>query len=135
MIQIDKIILDLITIIHLIIIIFIIAVPFFGNNSLLFMHAIIIPFLMMHWIFNNNTCALTIIEKLIRRKIYGKDNEGKCITSRLIEPIYDFKNNNKEHSKVIYTIVIIVWIISISRLLYNYKYSGINSFIDFVKKN
>ena len=51
-------ILLLINVLHIIVIIFVLCAPFSGSNYLLFMHTIIVPFIMLHWVLNNNTCSL-----------------------------------------------------------------------------
>ncbi len=120
--MIDKLILLIINIIHYIVILSVIFIPFTNNSSLLLLHSIILPFILFHWYSNNDTCALTIIEKFVRQKINKKINvkEEDCITYKLISPIYNFTNYNK--SKLIWIITILLWLIS-SIKVYN-KYSN-----------
>ena len=65
---INESIICLITVLHLLVIIFIICTPFTDSNYLLLMHTIIIPFIIMHWYLNNNTCSLTVAEQYLRQK-------------------------------------------------------------------
>lgn len=117
----DKITLTIIYFIHLFVVAFVVLVPFFGKNILLLIHAITVPFIILHWFVNNDTCSLTIIEKNIRNKIYGYEiNDNDCFTYRIISPIYKFKTNNKEFTTYIYTVTILLWIITIIHLTYNY---------------
>lgn len=113
----NELILQLIIIIHLAFVLFIVLVPFIGSASLLLLHVIIVPFMMLHWYLNDNTCSLTLIERSIRYSIYGKlpDSED-CFTYRLIAPVYDFKKNNGDFSKFIYTTTIVLWCYSVLRL-------------------
>ena len=73
----------------------------------------------MHWIINDNRCALSIIEKNIKKKLYNTD-ELECFTCKIFEPIYDFKSNYEYFSYIIYTITVILWIITLFKL---YKYN------------
>ena len=104
----------LINILHLIIIIFVLAVPFSDSNYLIFLHIIIIPFIMIHWVFNNNTCCLTVAEKFIRQKTIGtKIKEEDCFTYQLIAPIYDFNKNHEAFATFIYILTTCLWLISV----------------------
>jgi len=113
----NKFLLFLILICHMLVILFVIIVPFSDNVFLLTLHVIVIPFIIFHWILNNNTCALTIMEHKIREHIANRPiPRTECFTSRLIEPIYDFKNNNQDLSLYIYIVTIGLWIISVIKL-------------------
>lgn len=127
--MISKLLLFLINICHIALIAFIVLAPFFGSNYLLVLHAIIVPFIILHWILNNNMCALTLAEQAIREKMSGKPvNKDECFTCKLIEPIYDFKMNNEEMSTLIYVITIGLWLTSVGKLFYGYKTGKITSF-------
>ena len=121
--MINDTLLNLIVILHFIFVIFVIATPFFGNNYFLILHSVVVPFMMAHWYMNDNNCALTMMEKNIRKIM----NNGKapdpsdCFTYNLIAPVYDFKKNNKNFSSFIYTITISLWFYSIYRLYDNWK--------------
>ena len=68
-----QILLNIITVLHMLFVLFVIVVPFTSSNYLLFLHALFIPFLLFHWVLNDNTCALTIIERKLRQQISGSD--------------------------------------------------------------
>lgn len=76
---------------------------------------------------NDNTCVLTTIEKKIRENM-GQKDDGKCFTCKLIEPVYDFKDNNSEYSALIYGLTISLWLISCCKLK-----SNVRKFNDFFK--
>lgn len=122
--------LKFITFIHILLVLFVVIVPFTNINYLLLLHAIIVPFIMLHWILNNNTCALTLMEKHLKKIVYGEIDENECITCKLIEPIYDFKNNYESFSKIIYSITLGLWMLSIGKLYYKYHTGQINNFIN-----
>lgn len=111
----------LICIIHWIVIIFVLAAPFSNSNYLMILHIIVVPFIMLHWILNNNACCLTLAEKYIRQKTIGvpiQDNE--CFTYQIMSPIYDFNKNNEDFSSFIYIITICVWLISVYNISNKY---------------
>lgn len=123
-----------ITIIHLIIILLVLIVPFTSSNYLLAMYVLIIPFIILHWIVGDNTCCLTVSEKYLRDKFYGKDSQESklesCFTYKLIAPIYDFNKNFNNYSSFIYILTLSLWGIA-SFKLGNKVYNGeINSLHD-----
>ncbi len=124
------ILLKLITLLHTLFVLFVIFIPFTNMNYFLMLHAIFLPFIMLHWICNDNTCILTVVERNLRKRIYGKVDEEDCVTCRLIEPVYDFRKNYATFSVIIYTITILLWLISVGKLGYKYKTGDITSFID-----
>jgi hypothetical protein len=128
----NKLCLQLITFIHILFILFVIVIPFTNNNYFLLLHAIIVPFVMLHWILNDNTCILTIIEKNMREQLYGVvPDKEECFTCQLIEPIYDFKNNYESMSTAIYLITIGLWFISVYKLYSKWQSGEITSLSDF----
>ena len=88
----NNVLLLFINIIHLMVILFIIIIPFSGSNYLLSLYIIIIPFIILHWLINDNTCCLTLLEKKIRSSINGQEiDKEDTYMHKLIAPIYDFK--------------------------------------------
>jgi hypothetical protein len=111
-------ILLLINVLHLIVILFVVGAPFSNSNYLLFMHAIIVPFIIAHWVLNNNTCSLTLAERYIRNKTYGVDvKDDDCFTYKFIAPIYDFNKNHEAFSYFTYALTIGLWSISAYTLI------------------
>ena len=123
-------ILKFITFIHLLVVLFIALVPFLNMNYLLLLHAIVVPFIIMHWLLNNNTCALTLAERNLKKILYKEVDDEECFTCKLIEPVYDFKNNYDSFSNLIYIITISLWLISAGKLTYKYKTGKITEMMD-----
>ena len=127
-------ILFFITILHLIVILFIIITPFTNSNYLLSMYIIIIPFIMFHWYVNNNTCSLTIAEKFIREKSYGKEvKNDECFSYKFIAPIYDFNKNYEQYSHFTWITTSVLWIIAVLNLSNKYISGKITNFNDLMK--
>ena len=102
-----------ITILHIIVIMFVLLTPFTNSNYLLFLHFTIVPFIVFHWIINDNTCCLTVAEKKIKEYTYGKNVEmDECLSYKLIAPIYDFTNNYKDFEMLSYLLVGVAWSMS-----------------------
>lgn len=129
---INDILIILINIIHLIVIIFVLAAPFSNSNYLLFVHVVIVPFIMLHWILNSNVCCLTVLEKYIRTKtVSTKIKDDDCFTYQLIAPIYDFSKNHQAFETFIYILTITVWLISIYNISYKIYNGEITKLKDF----
>ena len=112
----DSIIL-LITVLHILVVLFVIIAPFSDSNYLLIMHIILIPFIVLHWVLNNNTCSLTLAEKYIREISYGiKSDDKDCFVYQFIAPIYDFNKDHEVYSNFIYTVTLGLWAISVYNL-------------------
>lgn len=77
---------------HILLVIFIIFTPFFGNEYFLTLHVIIIPFIVLHWITNQSVCALTEIEKIIT----NKKLDDETFFGKLVGPVYKFRTKDEE---------------------------------------
>jgi hypothetical protein len=92
-----------------------------------------VPFMMLHWVCNDNTCALTLAERYLRKKVYGDNVEEDCITCKLIEPVYDFRSNYRNFSIIIYVLTFILMGISFSKLYYKWNIGLIQNKADLFK--
>lgn len=101
----------LIKYIHIGFILFVLLVPFIGNEFLLNYHFITIPFLLMHWLTNNDTCALSLMESKLR----GMD-ETQTFMGRLVKPVYNIQ------SRDFYIACVILFMITTYRLYYQYQF-------------
>jgi len=130
----NEFVLQIIILLHIVFVLFIVITPFIGNNYFLLLHFIIVPFMMLHWYVNDNNCALTLVEKSIRYKLYGKlPDPTECFTYRLIAPVYDFKKNNDDLSTFIYIVTIALWMYSATRLYLNYRNGKLSSLEDLMR--
>ena len=103
----------------------IIIIPFTNKVPLLFMYSFCIPFLISHWGMNNDICSLTVAEEYLTRKIYGKYEEGECVTCQLIKPVYNVMNTKEEYSGFIWFVTIVLWTIVMLKIYYMIQYKKI----------
>ncbi len=124
-----NILLYFITILHIIVIMFVLLSPFSNSNYLLLLHVVFVPFIMFHWYINDNTCCLTLAEKMIMEKTTGKEVDiSECITYKLIAPIYDFNKNHKDFETFTYALTTFLWMISSYNLYSKYNNGEIKTF-------
>jgi len=124
----------IIILLHVIFVLFVVLTPFLGSNYFLVLHSFVVPFMMMHWTINNNACILTIIEHQIRCLVIDK-NIPICesFTYKLISPVYDFRKNHSDYSSFIYIITILLWTITMCKLLKKLKNKEIKSLDDLLR--
>lgn len=128
-----QIVANIVKILHLLLVIIILIIPFLNYNSYLFFYIIFIPFILLHWLTNNDTCVLTLIEKKLRN-VKTKEEEEQCFTQQLISPVFTFANDYKQFSLLSYSIVIILWSVAFSKLIYKYDSGEIRNMFDlFIK--
>lgn len=106
--------------VHLCMVILVMAIPFTNSPYFLLLHSVFIPFMILHWVTNNNTCVLTTAEKYFKN-VKTKEDEEDCFTCKLIYPIFDFKKNHVDMSKMIYCITIGMWLISVGKIAFKYN--------------
>lgn len=119
-----------IMVLHSLFILFIIITPFIKSDYFTLIHAIIIPFIVFHWIVNNNTCSVVFVEKKINRLVFGYDKDYRGFFANLIEPVYDFKKNHNEYALCIYGITIALWLVSVYKIYQRYEQGKIKSLKD-----
>lgn len=124
----------LINVLHLLVIFFVLLTPFSGSNYLLLLHIIVVPFIIFHWLLNNNLCCLTIMEAYIKEKTTGvKTSLDECFVYQIVAPIYDFNKNHEMFSDFIYGLTWSMWGISVFMLGRKFSNGEINSWNDFAQ--
>jgi hypothetical protein len=74
---------SLVALAHLAFVGFVLLAPFSGNECLLRMYVLTIPFVWLHWVLNDDTCALTMLECKLR----GVQNTESFV-HRIVSPVY-----------------------------------------------
>jgi hypothetical protein len=74
----------IVRIIHIVFVIFMILSPFSKSKDIVLIHVILVPFLFFHWVTNNDTCALTELEKFVCKKKVNKET----FIGSILSPVY-----------------------------------------------
>ena len=103
--------------IHIVFIAWVVYAPFSGNDQFLLMHAVICPFLMLHWMTSSAGCALTLLEKRLR----GLEDDGESFVHKIVAPIYVIDDATLK--LVVFGATMGLWIVTLSKLWHKYKQS------------
>lgn len=119
-----------INILHIAFILFVICTPFTNILPLLLYYIIFIPFLIFHWLTNNDLCALTVAEQYIRNDMRQKNGEElvnmeECYTYKFIGPIYNFVSDYSTFSTFTYILTISLWCLVVYKVYNMYKSSNL----------
>lgn len=106
----------LISVLHLAFAAFMVIAPFSSSKLLLLLHAIVTPFILFHWIMNNDTCFLTLLERYLR----GIDDTETSFFHSLVSPIY--KLPNIVVGRTVWVITIVLCLVSWYRV---YQLGGV----------
>jgi hypothetical protein len=96
--------------IHLGFIGWMIYAPFSGIDEFVLMHAVICPFLMLHWVMNADGCVLTLMEKHLR----GLESDDESFIHKIVAPIYVIEDATLKH--IVFAATIGLWMVSLSKL-------------------
>lgn len=103
---------DIILLIHLFIMIFVLVIPFSGNQPLLFLNVVLLLAIAFHWAMNDTTCALTLLEKVVR----GETDDKRTFFGRVMNPVYSFGKEKLATQIILFVLILI----SIKNLDLNY---------------
>lgn len=106
---------DIVRFLHICLILFIIVVPFWKGSSwaLLCLHAMACMTLIAHWIMNEDTCFLTLVECFFRGV-----QPDKSFMHSLVSPVY--KIEDEELKRWVMRITPLLAITSLSRIYWNW---------------
>lgn len=79
---------NIIRAIHLLIIITMLVIPFIGTEAMLKNYLFVTLFIFYHWSINNDTCALTELEKKLRNC-----KKEESFMQQIIGPIYNLSDD------------------------------------------
>lgn len=72
--------------VHTALILFIVIVPLLMyKEHILSIHLLITGLIMLHWLLNNNVCALTTLEAKLR----GVEDTGETFIGKFVNPVYE----------------------------------------------
>lgn len=95
---------------HVLFIAWMIYAPFSNNEEMLVFHAIVAPFLMLHWSLNDSGCILTQVEKHLR----GLQDDSQSFIHSIVAPIYVIDDRTLQ--PVVFATTIALWLITLSRI-------------------
>jgi hypothetical protein len=100
---------NIIFFIHVLLFVGALVIPFVNNKDLLEFYSLVIPFLMFHWVMNDDTCALTQMEMYMT----GKEKE-QTFFGRLVGPLYSMSDSDAD--KCVKGILFTLWLVVQFRL-------------------
>lgn len=80
-------------------------------NNLLTLHAVLVPFLWLHWVTNEDACALTELEKRLR----GVDDTGTFVHS-VVGPVFRAGRSDAAWSRACWVVSAAAWVVTMVRL-------------------
>ena len=101
--MIDKLVADLIYVIHLCVLAFVIIVPFTSNQKALVIEMGLLLAIMFHWITNNQVCCLTEFEKILR----GETDDQQTFFGKLVGPVYSFGKDSQMYQVILFVLIMI----------------------------
>jgi len=109
---------NLVWLLHMAFIAWMVMVPFSDNEPMLVLHLFTVPFLWFHWIMNDDTCSLTLIEMKLR----GLETCEKSFFYSLVSPVYKPKDDDVR--AVAWVAAIGLWLVTLSKVVKNPKMVG-----------
>ena len=103
---------DVIKALHIAFIIWVVVTPFTNNELMLVMHLIVVMFLWAHWLTNQDTCALTLMERHLR----GVESD-ESFFHNLVSPVYILPDTVLKEG--IWGVSVVLWLITLSKVLKN----------------
>jgi hypothetical protein len=114
----------IIQLIHILVRIFLVVTPFVGDEYFLSMHAVTIPFVMLHWYTNQTVCALTEMEKLVSGnkeedtffgQIFVPIYKNESFVGTILKPVYAVRDKDEE-KRLVWVGLSMLWFITLYRL-------------------
>ena len=100
---------------HVVLVLFVALTPFLASSTgstsdLLVLHAIVCPFLILHWLTSTDGCVLTLLETRLR----GLETVSESFMHRLVKPIYVIDDAALRY--LVSGITMGLWILTLRRL-------------------
>lgn len=95
---------------HVLFVLWVVITPFTNNKPMLVLHLIVMPFLWLHWMLNNDTCALTVAERYLR----GVD-KSESFFHNLVSPIYVIQD--EELRGFCWLCSFVLWLITLTKVV------------------
>jgi len=99
---------------HMLLVAWIVITPFQNSEPMLVLHLFSMPFLWLHWLMNDDTCCLTIVECKLRG-IEPTDAKNKSFFFNLVSPVY--KIQDADVRQLAWVLSIVLWLITLHKVL------------------
>ena len=96
---------------HILFVAWMVFAPFSNIDEFVLMHAIIAPFLILHWVTNSDACALTLLEKHLR----GISHDGHSFIHSIVAPIYVI--DDADLKTLVFGATLGLWSVSLQKVL------------------
>ena len=97
---------NVIGLVHLAYVTWVLVTPFVGNFQSRLLHAIVVPFMVLHWLLNEDTCVLTLVESALRG-IPKPDS----FFQQLLGPVHNF-----DASPMVWVATALLWLVDVHAL-------------------
>jgi hypothetical protein len=101
---------NVIKVLHIIFIIWVVVTPFTNNEPMLVLHLFVVPFMQIHWATNQDTCALTLMERHLR----GVSSD-ESFFHNLVSPVY--KIQDQQLRPVIWAASLGLWLVTLNKVM------------------
>lgn len=95
---------------HVAFLAFAILAPFSKVKEVLVAHLLLMPFLWLHWVLNDDTCALTALEQRMR----GLPSTSGSFVHSLVSPVY--KVSDEEVSALAWVASVLLWLLTLRKV-------------------
>jgi hypothetical protein len=97
--------------VHVGVIAFVLLAPFSSDPSVVRAHVWLVPFLWVHWLLNNDACALTVLECKLR----GVPTEASFVHS-VVSPVYRITQTSAK--TLAWVASLLVWGVAVWRAMH-----------------
>lgn len=99
----------LVRIVHVLIVVAALVGPFVNDDALLTTYVFVIPFMWLHWLMNDDTCALTALE----RKLRGLESDSDSFIYSIVSPVYKIQNETVQ--SIAWGVSVLLWGVAVYR--------------------
>lgn len=103
-----------VALVHLALIGFVVLAPFASDRHAVVAHLLLVPFLWIHWLLNDDTCFLTLVECRLR----GLEQSQSFMHS-LVSPVYKIRDDDLATLSWIASVAL--WLVSLARVVGNFS--------------
>lgn len=106
---------SLVAVLHALFLAWVLLAPWLPQWEMVVLHALVMPFLMLHWLLNDDTCFLTWLECRLR----GVPTSGSFVHS-IVSPVY--RLSETQASGLAWGLGLVLWGISLHRLYARHRH-------------